>query len=61
MLLVAFIAAAMHTSLILGFSAWSKSPLMTGAMYAAFYFLGVIVAPIAALIISKGTSTRRSR
>jgi ABC-2 type transport system permease protein len=53
-LLVSIIAAAIHTSLILGFSAWSKNPLMAGAVYAAFYFLGVIVAPITALIISKG-------
>jgi ABC-2 type transport system permease protein len=30
---------AIHASLMLGFSAWSKSPRMAGAVYAAFYFV----------------------
>src|SRR5262249_40258353 len=50
-LLVTAIGAALHTSLILGFSSWSKSALMAGALYAAFYFLGVAIAPIVSMII----------
>lgn len=43
MLLAAATPAAIHASLILGFSAWSKSPRVAGAMYAGLYFIGNIV------------------
>lgn len=36
--------AALNASLILGFSAWSKSPRLAGALYAAFYFIGIALA-----------------
>jgi ABC-2 type transport system permease protein len=45
-LLAAMVPAAVHASLILGFSAWSKTPRMAGAIYAAFYFISGIVAAI---------------
>ncbi len=37
------IPAALHTSLIMGFSAMSKSPRLAGSLYAAFYFVSLIV------------------
>ena len=46
LLVVSQVAAAIHTSLILGFSAWSKSPRLAGALYAAFYFISAILAGI---------------
>jgi ABC-2 type transport system permease protein len=52
-LLVTGIAAALHTSLMMGFSAWSKSSLMAGGLYAGFYFLGVVLAPIMSYIIGR--------
>jgi ABC-2 type transport system permease protein len=50
-LAVSVIAAAIHSSLILGFSAWSKSPTMAGALYAGFYFLGITIAPLLSLTV----------
>ena len=38
--------AAVHTSLILGFSAWSKTPRLAGALYAAFFFISSTLAVI---------------
>lgn len=38
-LLACAVPAAIHSSLIVGFSAWSKTPRMAGAIYAAFYFV----------------------
>lgn len=36
--------AALHASLIIGFSAWSRSPRLAGALYAGLYFvLGTLV------------------
>jgi ABC-2 type transport system permease protein len=40
---VAAVPAAIHASLLLGFSAWSKTPRMAGSMYAAFYFASWII------------------
>jgi ABC-2 type transport system permease protein len=45
-LLAATVPAAVHASLLLGFSAWSKTPRMAGAVYAAFYFISGMVATI---------------
>jgi ABC-2 type transport system permease protein len=41
--LAAAVQGVIHTSLILGFSAWSKSPSTAGAIYAAVYFVGNII------------------
>jgi len=38
--LTAALPAVIHTSMILGFSAWSKSASVAGAVYASVYFLG---------------------
>ncbi len=46
MILACAVPAAVHASLICGFSAWSKTPRMAGAIYAAFYFVSGIVAMI---------------
>jgi ABC-2 type transport system permease protein len=43
LILAAAIPAAIHSSLILGFSAWSKSPSIAGANYAGLYFLGNLI------------------
>lgn len=40
------IPAVTHASLVLGFSAWSRSPRIAGAMYAGFYFVVDIVVTI---------------
>jgi ABC-2 type transport system permease protein len=37
------VAPAIHASLIIGFSAWSKSPRLAGSIYAAFYFVVAIL------------------
>ncbi len=39
----AAVSAAIHASLLVGFSAWSKTPRMAGAVYAGFYFVSAIV------------------
>ncbi len=43
MTLAAATPAVIHASLITGFSAWSKSPRVAGALYAGLYFIGNIV------------------
>ena len=40
------VPAAVHSSLLLGFSAWSKTGRMAGAFYAGFYYLGNVVTAI---------------
>ncbi|MBC8139482.1 MAG: ABC transporter permease subunit [Fibrella sp.] len=48
--------AALHTSLVMGFSALSKSPRLAGSLYAAFYFVSLIVAVTASqLMLSRDT------
>lgn len=48
--------AALHTSLVMGFSACSKSPRLAGSLYAAFYFVSLIVAITASqLMLSRDT------
>jgi ABC-2 type transport system permease protein len=44
------IPAIIHSSLLLGFSAWSKTSFMTGAIYAAFFFVSGVIANIVAII-----------
>lgn len=38
------IPAALYASLLLGFSAWSKTPFMAAAFYAALYFISGVIA-----------------
>jgi len=43
--------AALHASLMLGFSAWSKTPRMAGAVYAGFYFVVSVLSGVAGNIL----------
>ncbi len=43
LLLAAAIPPLIHASVLLGFSAWSKSPSMAGAIYAGLYLVGGII------------------
>lgn len=52
--------AVLHASLILGFSAWSKSPRTAGAVYAAFYFALAIVTGVAGAILGSRDPSGRS-
>ncbi|MBC7807299.1 MAG: ABC transporter permease subunit, partial [Akkermansiaceae bacterium] len=48
--------AALHTSLVMGFSALSKSPRLAGSLYAAFYFVSLIISVTASqLMLSRDT------
>jgi len=40
------VPALIHTSLLIGLSAWSKSPRLVGSIYAGIYFVGAILARI---------------
>lgn len=51
MIAAALVPAALHTSLIVGFSAWSKTPRLAGALYAAFYFVLAILAGVVGSIL----------
>lgn len=51
-LLACMVPGAVHASLLLAFSAWSKTPRMAGAIYAAFYFISQIVAGIAWSVVA---------
>jgi ABC-2 type transport system permease protein len=42
-ILAAAVPAAVHASMLVGFSAWSKTPRMAGAIYAGFYFVSLAV------------------
>ena len=42
-LLSSFLPALIHTSVLIGISAWSKSPRLVGAIYAAVYFVGGVL------------------
>jgi ABC-2 type transport system permease protein len=54
--------AALHTSLILGFSAWSKTPRLAGALYAAFYFVSSILAgTVGSVLLQKDTENKNSK
>lgn len=46
MALVTALPAVLHASLIMGFSAWSRSSRLAGAMYAGFYLLSSIISSI---------------
>jgi ABC-2 type transport system permease protein len=51
LLLAVLVPAVIHSSLILGFSAWSKSPRIVGAVYASLYILSGIVATVVGDIV----------
>lgn len=48
------VPAAIHASLLLGFSAWSKTPRLSGALYAGVYFVGGLVSQVIGLIVYRG-------
>jgi ABC-2 type transport system permease protein len=51
MLVVTLLPAVLHASLLVGFSAWLKRPLLAGGIYAALYFGGGILVDIIAIIL----------
>lgn len=54
LLAASLIAPAIHASLVIGFSAWSKSPRLAGSLYAAFYFVvGIISTTAGAIMIER--------
>lgn len=50
----AAVPAAIHASLLLGFSAWSKTPRLSGAIYAGVYMVGGFVSQVIGLIVYRG-------
>ena len=48
---VTLLLPALHTSLIIGFSSWTKSPRLAGSLYAAFYFVTFILSGTFGLIL----------
>jgi ABC-2 type transport system permease protein len=56
---VSLLPAAFHASLILGFSAWSKTPRLAGALYAALYFVtGILAGAIGSVLLQKDTENK---
>jgi ABC-2 type transport system permease protein len=51
MLLASLLGPVLHASLILGFSAWSKSPRLAGAAYAGFYFILALASGIVGSVL----------
>ncbi|HEY3266925.1 MAG TPA: ABC transporter permease subunit [Armatimonadota bacterium] len=47
------IPGAVHASLILGFSAWSKTARLAGAFYAGVFFVGDIIVPIFTMVANR--------
>jgi ABC-2 type transport system permease protein len=60
-LLAATVAPLIHASLLIGFSAWSKSPSVAGAVYAGVYLLGGLVAGILGTLMSLSRSGTTAR
>lgn len=58
--LSALVPAAIHSSLLLGISAWSKSPRIVGAIYASLYFVGGIVASILGFILFRDNANMQA-
>lgn len=53
-LVVSLMAPAVHASLIVGISAWSKTPRVAAATYAAFYFIsGNLAGTIALMLLER--------
>lgn len=53
----AAIPAALHASLLVGFSAWSKTPRVAGASYAALFLVGQLITTAIWLIRFRGDMT----
>lgn len=51
LLAAALIPALLHTSIVIGLSAWSKSPRVVGATYAGLFFVTLIVSDAAGYIL----------
>ncbi len=59
---VSLLPAAFHASLILGFSACSKTPRLAGAIYAAVYFVSSILAgAIGSVLLEKDTENKNAK
>jgi ABC-2 type transport system permease protein len=58
LLIACAIPAIVHASLMLGFSAWSRSPTMAGALYAGLYFASVIITGIIWAVVYHGNIQR---
>ncbi|GAB4467948.1 MAG: hypothetical protein OHK0029_40050 [Armatimonadaceae bacterium] len=52
MLVGSVLSPAIHTSLILGISAWTKTPRLAGAVYAALYFIAGIALDNVARVVA---------
>jgi ABC-2 type transport system permease protein len=62
LLAASLLPAVLHTSLIIGFSAWSKTPRLAGALYAAFYFVtGILAGTIGGVLLQKDTENKNSK
>ena len=58
LLIACAIPAIIHASLMLGFSAWSRSPTMAGALYSGLYFASFIIARIIWHVVYHGNIQR---
>ncbi len=58
-LLACALPAALHASLMVGFSAWCKTPRVAGAIYAGFYFFSGIVSGIIWMIRTHGNMSEQ--
>jgi ABC-2 type transport system permease protein len=54
----AMVPGAIHASLLIGFSAWSKTPRLAGAAYAGVYFVGNILAGLIGMIRHRGDMSK---
>ena len=54
MVLASAIPATVHASLMVGISAWSRTPRVAGAIYAGLYFVSTIVSNAVWLVQSRG-------
>ena len=54
------IPAVIHSSIIIGLSAWSKSPRIVGAIYASFYLVSGIVAGVISKILYQDNESMRN-
>jgi ABC-2 type transport system permease protein len=59
LVLAAMVPAVLHASLLIGISAWSKSPRIVGAIYASLYFIGGIIVSLLGLILYHDNPTAR--
>lgn len=60
MLLAVLVPAALHASLIVGISAWSKSPRIVGAVYASLYIVSGVLAYFIGAVIYKNSPELRN-